>query len=902
MRLKKVFCSKVSILLIVTLLLTSVSTPLSAFALTDRVHINKEKSTDVQANINSGMSDIYKKLFRNKYGIGAQNYEFMMQQTAVCNDNDNNMNIDNNINKNNIYKRVSYANTDIKRSNEQEKDSFIVENNKDKNKSDCAIITVNADKSGEEVLNMLTKNASKNIDDGSLGNSNLTVYATPTVITVPKEITTPTLITTPTVINILGTDTIINADFQLTSDTTFTNLYLNYATLDLNGHTLRIEGDLIQSDGALYVNGGQLYIAGDYRIQKKVVEADGTIKYTGSDGKLKMINESDYVQVGGSFVTQSRYDYSQYLTAGVLEVKGDFIQKEYLGSGDNFLATGTHKVVLSGNSTQTVSFDTPGSSDSTFNILVITKPIDTGYVFSIMPIWNTLIEMSADTQPPTKPTNLTVTSKTSTSASISWTGSTDNILVSKYIVYRYGEQIAATGGTNFTDTGLSPNTTYEYTVKAVDYNGNMSDVSDAVSVITNESTKPDWYHFTMGDENGYNVEIYLSDIGGSSAESTEIVQAIANKIGESFWKEYMLSEGTWVDTGIAYADDPVQGGVIAARVVNSTSQSINNVSVNTMGLPDIQEIGQVIESKKNELLNKLYDKVGINPSVLSDEDKLMLATGVAFSIDDNVCFGAIQWVLSKNPPDDNYYYLKAKAYSDAAFTAAYTIGTVGSAAEALRALETAGAAGAMAIAASPTGMGSVALGTAAVAELAEAGVMTGVSFISSKMAQRSQGILQSTVTKLKETIGYKTRIAIENAMSKIKTSSICEKTAKELNKFWEIQGYANPPYMDETIVKEFTLAEKTKFVRVYDKETSGMRGNWIMNAEDIAGLTAEQIKDKYALQNLPKYICDVEVDAGVKMHCGVAGEITGWGKGGGIQFDLNADRTVGSFFNERLIQ
>lgn len=38
------------------------------------------------------------------------------------------------------------------------------------------------------------------------------------------------------------------------------------------------------------------------------------------------------------------------------------------------------------------------------------------------------------------------------------------------------------------------------------------------------------------------------------------------------------------------------------------------------------------------------------------------------------------------------------------------------------------------------------------------------------------------------------------------------------------------------------------------------------------------------------------------MHCGVAEEISGWGKGGGVQFDLNADITVGSFFNERMIQ
>lgn len=142
---------------------------------------------------------------------------------------------------------------------------------------------------------------------------------------------------------------------------------------------------------------------------------------------------------------------------------------------------------------------------------------------------------------------------------------------------------------------------------------------------------------------------------------------------------------------------------------------------------------------------------------------------------------------------------------------------------------------------------------------------------------------------------------VEAAMSKIRTSSIVEKTAEQLNGFWRLQGYTNSPYMASIVVKEFTLAEKTQFVRVYDNTNSFMSGGWIMKAEDVAGLTAQKIKDKFALENLLKYMCDVEVDEGVTMHCGVAGEIPGWGKGGGIQFDMNNNRTVGNFLNERLI-
>jgi len=86
----------------------------------------------------------------------------------------------------------------------------------------------------------------------------------------------------------------------------------------------------------------------------------------------------------------------------------------------------------------------------------------------------------------------------------------------------------------------------------------------------------------------------------------------------------------------------------------------------------------------------------------------------------------------------------------------YTV-TLGSAAEALRALKTAGVSGAMAIAASPTGVGTVALSAAAVSELAESAAMAGVSFMSYNMAERSEGIMKESVAKLKETVGYKIR-------------------------------------------------------------------------------------------------------------------------------------------------
>ncbi|WP_163852675.1 fibronectin type III domain-containing protein [Paenibacillus elgii] len=80
---------------------------------------------------------------------------------------------------------------------------------------------------------------------------------------------------------------------------------------------------------------------------------------------------------------------------------------------------------------------------------------------------------SGDTQPPTAPTNLTVTGKTSSSISLSWTASTDNVGVTGYTV-DYGSGSLIVAGTTATVTGLAADTTYTFTVKAKDAAGNVS--------------------------------------------------------------------------------------------------------------------------------------------------------------------------------------------------------------------------------------------------------------------------------------------------------------------------------------------------------------------------------------------------------------------------------------------
>src|SRR5947209_11920902 len=92
-----------------------------------------------------------------------------------------------------------------------------------------------------------------------------------------------------------------------------------------------------------------------------------------------------------------------------------------------------------------------------------------------------------DTTPPSAPSGLKVTGSTSSSVSLSWTASTDNVGVTGYDIFRGATKLGTVTGTSFTDTGLTASTTYSYTVKAKDAAGNTSGASNSVSATTASS-------------------------------------------------------------------------------------------------------------------------------------------------------------------------------------------------------------------------------------------------------------------------------------------------------------------------------------------------------------------------------------------------------------------------------
>jgi chitin-binding protein len=91
-----------------------------------------------------------------------------------------------------------------------------------------------------------------------------------------------------------------------------------------------------------------------------------------------------------------------------------------------------------------------------------------------------------DTVAPSVPTNVASASQTPTSIDLTWNAATDNIGVHHYDLYRNGVKVQTVTGTTTTDNGLTANTAYTYTVKAVDSAGNTSNESAPITVKTKE--------------------------------------------------------------------------------------------------------------------------------------------------------------------------------------------------------------------------------------------------------------------------------------------------------------------------------------------------------------------------------------------------------------------------------
>jgi endonuclease I/chitodextrinase len=188
----------------------------------------------------------------------------------------------------------------------------------------------------------------------------------------------------------------------------------------------------------------------------------------------------------------------------------------------------------------------------------------------VQAIWGST---SSDTQAPTVPTNLAVTTKTATSVSLSWSASTDNIAVTGYEIYMNSALKTTVTTLTATISGLTASTAYTFYIKAKDAAGNTSASSNTVSATTNSSggtaTELLFSEYIEGSSNNKALEI-ANNTGASVNLSTYTVKKQTN--GAGAWSTGLTLSGT-LNSGSKF--------IVVNSSISSTCYSTSSANIST---------------------------------------------------------------------------------------------------------------------------------------------------------------------------------------------------------------------------------------------------------------------------------------------------------------------------------
>ena len=175
-----------------------------------------------------------------------------------------------------------------------------------------------------------------------------------------------------------------------------------------------------------------------------------------------------------------------------------------------------------------------------------------------------------DTQAPSTPANLRVTGTTSSTVSLAWNASTDDVGVTGYQVFRGATLAGSPTGLTFTDTALAAGTTFSYTVRALDGSGKQSAASTAVSATTTAVTQD----YTVGASPG------AASVTRGGTASTSIAISRTNFTGA------VTFGASGLPAGVTVAFNPS-----GATTGNSVTATFTASSTATLGLANVTITG-----------------------------------------------------------------------------------------------------------------------------------------------------------------------------------------------------------------------------------------------------------------------------------------------------------------------
>ncbi len=182
---------------------------------------------------------------------------------------------------------------------------------------------------------------------------------------------------------------------------------------------------------------------------------------------------------------------------------------------------------------------------------------------------------AGDVEPPSRPAGLQVQSVTTSEVHLSWTASTDNIAVTGYRIYKDNQPVATVSEPEYTDVGLSANTSFSYGVSAYDAGGNESAISvPATAVTLSEAPTPETITCNKNAGDWYTTSDFVFSTQGGFGPGRVAKYRVAwdkspthtwGGSGESDWTQlgllkYASSEGSWYFHAQSYNSAGVPNG------------------------------------------------------------------------------------------------------------------------------------------------------------------------------------------------------------------------------------------------------------------------------------------------------------------------------------------------------
>ena len=204
-----------------------------------------------------------------------------------------------------------------------------------------------------------------------------------------------------------------------------------------------------------------------------------------------------------------------------------------------------------------------------------------------------------DTTPPTAPSNLVATTASNSQINLSWTGATDDVGVTSYLIERClgascssFAQVGTSMTTTFGDNGLAAATTYSYRVRASDAAANLGPYSGVASATTGSAPAlpPAFVQSNYAvPQTASNATVNVSYTGQQTAGNLNVVVvgwndivAQVTSIFDSAGNVYQLAVGPTVG-------HESQSIYYAKNIVNSGANNVVTVSFSPpAAFPDIR--------------------------------------------------------------------------------------------------------------------------------------------------------------------------------------------------------------------------------------------------------------------------------------------------------------------------